>query len=136
MTDLYEAKAAVLAAKENSDLPVFCTMSFEADKRTFTGCNSTSMVMVLEGLGVDALGVNCSLGPKEIEPIIDEILNTSKVPVMVQPNAGLPNIIKGDTIFNILPEEFAIYGAKFKEKGVKVIGGCCGTTDRHIESLV
>jgi len=136
MTDLYEAKAAVLAAKENSDLPVFCTMSFEADKRTFTGCNATSMVMVLEGLGVDALGVNCSLGPKEIEPIIDEILNISKVPVMVQPNAGLPNIIKGDTIFNILPEEFAVYGAKFKEKGVKVIGGCCGTTDRHIESLV
>ncbi len=136
MTDLYEAKAAVLAAKENSDLPVFCTMSFEADKRTFTGCNATSMVMVLEGLGVDAFGVNCSLGPKEIEPIIDEILNISKVPVMVQPNAGLPNIIKGDTIFNILPEEFAIYGAKFKEKGVKVIGGCCGTTDRHIESLV
>ncbi len=136
MTDLYEAKAAVLAAKENSDLPVFCTMSFESDKRTFTGCNATSMVMVLEGLGVDALGVNCSLGPKEIEPIIDEILNISKVPVMVQPNAGLPNIIRGDTIFNILPEEFAVYGAKFKEKGVKVIGGCCGTTDRHIESLV
>ncbi len=136
MTDLYEAKAAVLAAKENSDLPVFCTMSFESDKRTFTGCNATSMVMVLEGLGVNALGVNCSLGPEEIEPIIDEILKISKVPVMVQPNAGLPNIIKGDTIFNILPEEFAVYGAKFKEKGVKVIGGCCGTTDRHIESLV
>ncbi|WP_346934714.1 homocysteine S-methyltransferase family protein [Clostridium sp.] len=136
MTDLYEAKAAVLAAKENSDLPVFCTMSFEVDKRTFTGCNATSMVMVLEGLGVDALGVNCSLGPREIEPIIDEILNISKVPVMVQPNAGLPNIINGDTVFNILPEEFALYGAKFKEKGVKVIGGCCGTTDRHIESLV
>jgi 5-methyltetrahydrofolate--homocysteine methyltransferase len=136
MTDLYEAKAAVLAAKENSDLPVFCTMSFELDKRTFTGCNATSMVMVLDGLGVDALGVNCSLGPKEIEPIIDEILNISKVPVMVQPNAGLPNIINGDTVFNILPEDFAVYGAKFKEKGVKIIGGCCGTTDRHIESLV
>lgn len=136
MTDLYEAKAAVLAAKENSDLPVFCTMSFEADRRTFTGCNPTSMAMVLEGLGVDALGVNCSLGPKEMEPIIDEILNISKVPVIVQPNAGLPNIINGDTVFNILPEEFAVYGAKFKEKGIKVIGGCCGTTDRHIESLV
>ncbi|HBL06326.1 MAG TPA: homocysteine methyltransferase [Clostridium sp.] len=136
MTDLYEAKAAVLAAKENSDLPVFCTMSFESDKRTFTGCNATSMVMVLEGLGVNALGVNCSLGPEEIEPIIDEILKISKVPVMVQPNAGLPNIIKGDTIFNILPEEFAVYGAKIKEIGVKVIGGCCGTTDRHIESLI
>jgi len=136
MTDLYEAKAAVLAAKENLDLPVFCTMSFEADRRTFTGCNPTSMVMVLEGLGVDALGVNCSLGPKEIEPIIDEILNISKVPAIVQPNAGLPNIINGDTVFNILPEEFAVYGVKFKEKGIKVIGGCCGTTDRHIESLV
>ena len=135
MTDLYEAKAAVLAAKENSDLPVFCTMSFEEDKRTFTGCNPTSMVMVLEGLGVDALGVNCSLGPKEIEPIIDEILKISKVPVMVQANAGLPSIVDGNTVFNTSPEEFAIYGARFIEKGVRVIGGCCGTTDEHIEAL-
>lgn len=136
MTDLYEAKAAILAAKENSELPVFCTMSFEADKRTFTGCNPTSMVMVLEGLGVDALGVNCSLGPKEIEPIIDEILSLSKVPVMVQANAGLPSIVDGNTVFNTSAEEFAIYGARFGEKGVKVIGGCCGTTDGHIKTLV
>ncbi|MBU5676457.1 homocysteine S-methyltransferase family protein [Alkaliphilus sp. MSJ-5] len=135
MTDLYEAKAAILAAKENSDLPIFCTMSFEADKKTFTGCNATSMVMVIEGLGVDALGVNCSLGPKEIEPIIDEILSISKIPVMVQANAGLPSIVDGQTVFNISPEEFASYGSSFVGKGVKVIGGCCGTTDKHIENL-
>lgn len=136
MTDLYEAKAAILAAKENSDLPVFCTMSFEADKRTFTGCNPTSMVMVLEGLGVDALGVNCSLGPKELEDIVDDILDITNVPVIVQANAGLPKIVDGDTIFSILPEKFAYYGGKFKEKGVKIIGGCCGTTDKHISELV
>lgn len=136
MTDLYETKAAILAVKENSNLPVFSTMSFESDKRTFTGCNPTSMVMVLEGLGVDALGVNCSLGPKEIEPILDEILSISKLPVMVQANAGLPSMVDGNTVFNTSPEEFARYGARFGEKGVKIIGGCCGTTDEHIEKLV
>lgn len=136
MTDLYEAKAAVLAAKENSDLPVFCTMSFQQDRRTFTGCSVTSMVMVLEGLGVDALGVNCSLGPKELESIVDEILNITNLPVIVQANAGLPSIINGDTVFNILPEEFVFYGRKFKERGVKIIGGCCGTTNNYIKELV
>lgn len=136
MTDLYEVKAAILAAKENSDLPIFCTMSYEEDGRTFTGCNFTSMVMVLQGLGVDALGVNCSLGPKELEPLIDEILSISKVPVMVQPNAGLPVVVDGNTVFNITPDEFAKYGARFAQKGVRVLGGCCGTTDKHIEVLV
>ncbi|MDF2880686.1 MAG: homocysteine S-methyltransferase [Clostridiaceae bacterium] len=135
LTDLYEAKAAVLAAKENSNLPVFCTMSFEQGKRTFTGCNAASMTLVLQGLGVDALGVNCSLGPKEIEPILDEILEISKVPVIVQPNAGLPCMCLGETIFNISPEEFSKYGKKFAEKGVKIIGGCCGTTNEHIKYL-
>lgn len=136
MTDLYEAKAAVLAAKENSDLPVFCTMSFEEDGRTFTGCNPTSMVMVLEGLGVDALGVNCSLGPKELVPIVDGILSIAKIPVMVQANAGLPSIVDGETVFNISAEEFSYYAKIFVENGVKVIGGCCGTTDEHIKHLV
>lgn len=136
MTDLYEVKAAVLAVKENSDLPIFCTMSYEEGGRTFTGCNILSMVMVLEGLGVDALGINCSLGPKEIEPLIDEILSISKIAIMVQANAGLPNIVDGDTVYNISPEEFARYGAIFAEKGVRVLGGCCGTNDRHIEALV
>lgn len=136
MTDLYEAKAAVLAAKENSDLPIFSTMSFEPNRRTFTGCTPVSMVMTLQGLGVDALGINCSLGPKEIEPILDEILKYSKVPVMVQANAGLPAVIEDQTVYDVLPEEFAAYGRKFIEKGVRVIGGCCGTTDQYIEELV
>jgi 5-methyltetrahydrofolate--homocysteine methyltransferase len=135
MTDLYEAKAAVLAAKENSNLPVFCTMSFEASHRTFMGCSATSMVMVLQGLGVDALGVNCSLGPEEIEPILDEILSISKIPVMVQPNAGIPHIENGKTVFDVTPDDFAKYGTRFVQKGVRIVGGCCGTTYDHIKSL-
>lgn len=136
MTDLYEAKAAVLAAKENSNLPVFCTMSFEEDKRTFTGCNPLSMVMTLQGLSVDALGVNCSLGPKELEPIINDILDISKIPVMVQANSGLPSIEGNKTIYDICPEEYARYCVKFVEKGVRIIGGCCGTTDEYIKEIV
>lgn len=136
MTDLYEAKAAVLAAKENSNLPVFCTMSFDKNGRTFTGCTPTAMTLVLQGLGVDALGVNCSLGPKELEPILDEILAYSKVPVMVQPNAGLPKVINGITTFDLYPKEFAEYGKSFIEKGIRVIGGCCGTTEEYIRELV
>ncbi|MGO1469595.1 MAG: homocysteine S-methyltransferase family protein, partial [Tissierella sp.] len=135
MTDLYEVKAAVLAAKENSNLPIFATMSYEKDGRTFTGCNIRSMVMVLEGLGVDALGVNCSLGPKEIEPLVDELLLISNTPIMVQANAGLPSVVDGETVFNISPDEFARYGASFIKKGVKIIGGCCGTTDKDINVL-
>lgn len=135
MTDLYEAKAAVLAAKENSDLPVFCTMSFGEDGRTFIGCSAATMVTVLQGLGVDALGINCSLGPREIETILDEVLALSQVPVLVQPNAGLPCVCHGETVFNVSPSEFADYGAKFAGKGARVIGGCCGTTYKHIESL-
>lgn len=136
MTDLYETKAAILAVKENSDLPVFVTMSFEEDRRTFTGCNITSMVMVLEGLGVDALGVNCSLGPKELMPIVDEILDIATVPVMVQANAGLPTIIDGETVFNICPKDFSHYKKMFVENGARLVGGCCGTTDKHIKYLV
>ncbi len=136
MTDLYEIKAAILAAKENSDLPIFATMSFEENKRTFTGCSPKAMVMTLQGLGIDALGVNCSLGPKELEPIIDKILSISKIPVMVQANAGLPIIVDGKTKFNIEAKEFAEYGRKFGEKGVRIIGGCCGTTEKHIAKLV
>ena len=135
MTDLYEAKAAILAAKENSNLPVFCTMSFQEDGRTFTGCTALTMTTVLQGLGVDALGVNCSLGPKEMEPIISEILKVSKIPVMVQANAGIPRIYNGDTIYDISPKEFAFYSRKFLENGVKIIGGCCGTNDEYIKSI-
>ena len=97
ISDLYEAKAAILAAKENSTLPVICTMTFQEDQRTFIGTNPLTATMVLQSLGVDALGVNCSLGPKEIIPIVKEMLTYSKIPVIVQPNAGLPRIQEGRT---------------------------------------
>lgn len=136
MTDLYEAKAAILAAKENTNLPVFCTMTFEKNKRTFTGCTPLSMVLTLEGLGVDALGVNCSLGPNELGEIVDEIIKYSSIPIMVQPNAGLPTVKEGKTIYNIKPKEFAAFQKSIAEKGVRIVGGCCGTTDEFIREIV
>ncbi|EPY2286690.1 homocysteine S-methyltransferase family protein [Clostridium sporogenes] len=136
MTDLYEAKAAILAAKENTNLPVFCTMTFEKNKRTFTGCTPLSMVLTLEGLGVDALGVNCSLGPNELEDIVYEIIKYSSIPIMVQPNAGLPTVKEGKTIYNIKPKEFAAFQRSIVEKGVRIVGGCCGTTDEFIREIV
>ncbi|MBY6950574.1 homocysteine S-methyltransferase family protein [Clostridium botulinum] len=136
MTDLYEAKAAILAAKENTNLPVFCTMTFEKNKRTFTGCTPLSMVLTLEGLGVDALGVNCSLGPNELGDIVDEIIKYSSIPIMIQPNAGLPTIKEGRTIYNIKPKEFADFQRSIVEKGVRIVGGCCGTTNEFIREIV
>ncbi|MDU6877836.1 MAG: homocysteine S-methyltransferase family protein [Clostridium botulinum] len=136
MTDLYEAKAAILAAKENTNLPIFCTMTFEKNKRTFTGCTPLSMILTLEGLGVDALGVNCSLGPNELDDIVDEIIKYSSIPIMVQPNAGLPTIKEGKTIYNVKPKEFAAFQRSIVEKGVRIVGGCCGTTDEFIREIV
>ncbi|HBJ2609016.1 homocysteine methyltransferase [Clostridium botulinum] len=136
MTDLYEAKAAILAAKENTNLPVFCTMTFEKNKRTFTGCTPLSMILTLEGLGVDALGVNCSLGPNELGDIVDEIIKYSSIPIMVQPNAGLPTVKEGKTIYNIKPKEFAAFQRSIVKKGVRIVGGCCGTTDEFIREIV
>ncbi|NLJ78705.1 MAG: dihydropteroate synthase [Tissierellia bacterium] len=135
MTDLYEIKAAILAAKENSDLPICATMSFEKNRRTFTGCSIESMVITLEGLGIDALGINCSLGPKEIGPILDETLELSSIPVMAQANAGLPTIVDGETIYTVEEDEFKDYYEGFLNKGVRIIGGCCGTDDNYIKEL-
>jgi len=136
MTDLYELKAAILAAKENSDLPIFCTMTFEENLRTFTGCSPEAMVLVLEGLGVDALGVNCSLGPKQLKPVIEEICNLAHIPVMVQPNAGLPTLsIGNETKYDVTKEEFADTLCSFIDSGVRIIGGCCGTTPDYIKEL-
>ncbi|AYE35086.1 homocysteine S-methyltransferase family protein [Clostridium septicum] len=132
MTDLYEAKAAVLAAKENSNLPIFCTMSFEGNGRTFTGCKASSMAITLDALGVDALGVNCSLGPREILPIIKEVREWTNLPLMVQPNAGLPSLSVGEAVYNISKEEFKSGIIGFIESGVNIIGGCCGTTPEYI----
>ncbi|MGN0595311.1 MAG: homocysteine S-methyltransferase family protein [Hominimerdicola sp.] len=133
MTDLYELKAAVLAAKENSDLLILCTMTFEENMRTFTGCSVSSMALTLEGLGVDAIGMNCSLGPKELYPIVEEICRWTNLPVIVKPNAGLPDPVTNE--YNCSPEEFAEYAEKFVALGVKFFGGCCGTNPEYIKAL-
>jgi 5-methyltetrahydrofolate--homocysteine methyltransferase len=135
MTDIYEAKAAILAAKENSDLPVFCTMTFEENGRTLTGTDPLTMVVILESLGVDAIGINCSLGPKEIAPFVKTILEYASVPVMVQPNAGLPKIVENIASYDVMPEEFALEMKKVAEMGVAVLGGCCGTNENYILEL-
>lgn len=135
MTDLYETKAAVLAAKENSNLPVIASMSFEKDHRTFTGCLPSSMALTLEGLGVDALGINCSLGPKEINPIVKELLNWTNIPVLVQANAGLPVMKNGEMHYGVNSEEFADEVLEFVKLGVGLIGGCCGTTPEYINEI-
>ena len=134
-TDLYELKAAVLAAKENSELPLVSTMSFEANGTTFFGTTVESMVMTLEGLGVDALGVNCSLGPRQLVPIVDRILAAASIPVLVQPNAGLPTIVDGRTQYDVTPEEFVGYIKQFIEKGVALVGSCCGTTPAYTKLI-
>jgi 5-methyltetrahydrofolate--homocysteine methyltransferase len=135
MSDVYEAKAAILAAKENSSLPVFCTMTFQQDGRTLTGTDPLTMVNIIQGLGVQALGINCSLGPKEINPLVELVLKYSKVPVITQPNAGLPKVVNGNTVFDISPGEFAEYARIMAGMGVSMFGGCCGTNPHHIKAL-
>lgn len=135
IADLYEARAAVLAAKENSNLPVFCTLTFEEDGRTFTGGSIRSMISVLEGLGVDGIGLNCSLGPEKLEPLVEEVLQYSKLPVILQANAGLPVMENGETVFKISPAEYFKPLARLYEKGLAVIGGCCGTNEEFISLI-
>lgn len=135
MTDLYETKAAVLAAKENSDLPIIATMSFEKDHRTFTGCLPSSMALTLEGLGVDALGINCSLGPKEIKPIVRELLQWTNIPVLVQANAGLPVLNNNEVHYQVKPKEYAEEVFEFINIGVSLVGGCCGTSPDYIREI-
>ena len=133
MTDLMEIKTALLAAKENTDLPVICTMSFEQNMRTFTGCSAAAMALTLSGLGADVIGMNCSLGPKDALPIVDEILKWSGVPVLIRPNAGLPD--PSTNLYNTTPEEYAEVMEQIAAKGVKVLGGCCGTTPDYIREV-
>ncbi len=135
MSDLLEIKAAVLAAKENSDLPVIATMTFEADGKTFLGTDAVTAAIALSSFGADAAGVNCSLGPDELSSVIDTFTEYSDIPVVIQPNAGLPAIEDGKTVYKITPEDFAKSCAKKAEKGVCVFGGCCGTTPDHIRAL-
>ena len=135
MSDLYEVKAGILAVKENSDLPVFVTMTFESNGHTLTGCDPMTFVNVVEGLGVDALGVNCSLGPKELKPIIDDILEVASIPVIIQPNAGLPVLKNGKTCYDMTSQNYAREMIGYMKNGVSIVGGCCGTTPDFIHEL-
>ena len=136
MNDSYEAKAAVLAAKENCDLPVFITCVFDGSGKMLTGGTPESVVAMLEGLGVDALGVNCSLGPAQMIPIVERLVNAAHVPVLVNPNAGLPKSVDGKTVYDVGPEEFAGYMKQIAALGAAAVGGCCGTTPDYIRAEI
>ncbi|MDY2737991.1 homocysteine S-methyltransferase family protein [Intestinibacter sp.] len=135
MMDLYEIKAALLAAKENTDLPVFTTMTFDENGRSFTGCLPESMVVTLQGLGADAVGVNCSLGPEQLKPMVEKIIRRASVPVIVQPNAGLPDIEDGKTVYKMTAEQFLEGVSEFVKMGATIVGGCCGTNPEFIKAL-
>lgn len=136
MSDSYEAKAAVLGAKENCNLPVFVTVTFDERGKLLTGGNPASVIAMLEGLGVDALGMNCGLGPVQMKGILKEVLKLASVPVIVNPNAGLPRSENGQTVYDINAEEFAAVMEEIARMGARVVGGCCGTTPDHIRRMV
>ena len=136
MNDSYETKAALLAAKECSDLPVFVSNAYGEDGKLMTGASPSAMVAMLEGMGADAIGVNCSLGPKALSGVVCEYLKYSSLPVILKPNAGLPKSVDGKTVFDVAPDEFACEVKKLIEKGVRLAGGCCGTTPEYIKKLV
>ncbi len=132
MSDSYEAKAAVLAAKENTSLPVIVTTIYDEKGKLLTGGTVDSTVAMLEGLGVDALGLNCGLGPDLMIPMVERLVERASVPIVVNPNAGLPRTENGRTVFDVGPEEFASVMVEIAKMGVQVLGGCCGTTPEHI----
>ena len=136
MNDSYEAKAAVLAAKENCDLPVFITCVYDAQAKLMTGADPAAMVAMLEGLGVDALGMNCSLGPDQMLPIVPLLAAETSLPLIVNPNAGLPRTEAGKTIFDVDAEYFSDIMVKIVEAGACLVGGCCGTTPEYIRRTV
>lgn len=136
MNDSLEAKAAVIAAKESCNLPVFITCVYDESKKLMTGADPEAMITMLEGLGVDAIGINCSLGPKQMLEIVPEFAKNSSVPVIVNPNAGLPRSENGKTVFDIDAEEFSDIMCEIVGAGATIIGGCCGTTPEHIAKTV
>lgn len=136
MSDTYELKAAVLAAKENSTLPIMATVIFDESKKMLTGASPQVVVSLLEGLGVDVLGINCGLGPKQMKEIVKELLKYASIPVIVNPNAGLPRSENGKTVFDVGAEEFAEDMEEIVTMGAWFAGGCCGTTPAHIQAMV
>lgn len=135
MNDSYETKAAVLAAKEVCDLPVFVTNVYDQSAKLMTGASPEAMVTLLEGLSVDALGMNCSLGPKQMEEIFPRLSKAASIPLVVVPNAGLPRLESDRTVYDVTPEEFADSMEILAKAGARVLGGCCGTTPAHIAKL-
>ena len=136
MNDSYETKAAVLAAKENCDLPIFVTNVYDESGKLMTGATPSAMIAMLEGMGVDALGMNCSLGPDMMLGVLDEFIENASVPVIVNPNAGLPVVIDGKTSYNINEKQFAEYMREMAQKGACILGGCCGTTPEYMRLMV
>ena len=135
MNDSYETKAALLAAKENSDLPVLVSNAYGEDGKLMTGANAAAMVAMAEGMGADAIGANCSLGPKQLRGVVEDLLAHASIPVILKPNAGLPKAVNGKTVFDVTPEDFAKEIADLIDKGVRIAGGCCGTTPEYIHAL-
>ena len=136
MGDTYEIKAAVLAAKENCELPIFVSMIFDEKGRLLTGADVKTAVALVESLGADVIGFNCGLGPKQMLPLVEELTKYASIPIMVNPNAGLPESVNGETVYNVEPDEFAGYMEQIARLGVSYLGGCCGTTPAHIEKLI
>ena len=135
MSDSYETKAACLAVKENTTLPLIVTNAYGEDGKLMTGADPAAMVCMLEGLGADALGANCSLGPEQLFGVVAEIAKFSSVPVVIKPNAGLPSVVGGETVYNVSPSEFAEEVERLFMLGARALGGCCGTTPEYISSL-
>lgn len=135
MNDSYETKAAILAAKENCDLPIFVSNAYGEDGKLMTGASPAAMVAMAEGLGVAAIGANCSLGPRQLRGVVNELLSCASIPVLLKPNAGLPKSDGVNTFYDVTVEEFAEEVADAVRAGVRVIGGCCGTTPEYIKAL-
>ncbi len=136
MSDTYELKAAVLAAKENTSLPVFATAIFDERGKLLTGADVPAVVALLEGLRVDALGINCGMGPEQMIPVLEQLLKYTSLPVIVKPNAGLPRQRDGQTVYDVSPEEFAGVMEQIVKMGAAAVGGCCGTTPEHIRAMI
>ena len=136
MGDLYEIKSAVLAAKENTNLPIFVSMIFDKKGTLLTGADVKTAIVTLEGLGVDGIGLNCGLGPDQMLVLLKEMTEYSSTPIFIQPNAGLPVSVNGETVYNVTPEEFAEKQLKILENGACALGGCCGTNPMHIKAMI
>ena len=135
MNDSYETKAALLAVKENCELPVIVSNAYGADGKLMTGATPAAMVALVEGMGADAIGANCSLGPKQLRSVAEKLVENASIPVILKPNAGLPKSVDGKTVFDITIDEFAEELSDIIGLGVRVVGGCCGTTPEYIKAL-